>query len=93
MKVYNPHNGRDLSNDNLLNIGSQGNVSRMTKMASEYSLDISGRDKDISSFGISELKSFDEVREKASVKDVSLENNALAVMSNSMSFGRSLPCV
>ena len=77
--------GRDLPKDNLMNVSSGSNVSRMTKTASECIVDISGRDKDISSFGISELKSFDEVREKASIKDVSLENNALAVMSNSMS--------
>ena len=77
--------GKDLQNDNIHISGSHGNVSRMTKMTSEYSLDISVGDKDISSFGMEELKSFDDVKKKASVKDVSLENNALAVMSNSMS--------
>ena len=85
MKVYSPNHGRDLSNDNLLNIGSQGNVSRMTKMTSEYTLDISGGDKDIKAFGMEELKSAGDIRNKMSVKDVSLEQNALAVMSNSMS--------
>lgn len=76
---------RDLQNDNMHIGGSHVSESRMTKVTSEYSLDISGRDKDISGFGMEELKSFDDVKKKASVKDVSLENNALAVMSNSMS--------
>jgi len=78
-------NSRDLQNDSNLIVGNHDSVSRMTKVTSEYSLDISGRDKDINSFGVQELKSFDDVKTKASLKDVSLENNALAVMSNSMS--------
>lgn len=77
--------GRDLQNDNIINVGSHNNVSRMTKTASEYVVDISAKDKDIRGFGMEELKSFDEIRVKASVKDVSLESNAFAVMSNSMS--------
>ena len=76
---------RDLQNDNMINLGSQKNVSRMTKVASEYSVDISSRDKDIKAFGMEDLKSFDDVKNKAAIKDVSLESNALAVMSNSMS--------
>lgn len=85
MNINIPNISRDLSNDNMISFGSQKDVSRMTKVASEYSVDISGRDKDISGFGMEELKSFDDVKNKASVKDVSLEHNALAVMSNSMS--------
>ena len=85
MNVNIPKQGRDLLNDNMISFGGHINESRMTKVASEYSVDISGRDKDISGFGMEELKSFDDVKNKASVKDVSLEHNALAVMSNSMS--------
>ncbi|MDO4187964.1 MAG: DUF6240 domain-containing protein [Lachnospiraceae bacterium] len=85
MNINIPKQGRDLLNDNMISIGSHDNVSRTTKVASEYSVDISGKDKDISGFGMEELKSFNDVKSKASVKDVSLEHNALAVMSNSMS--------
>ena len=85
MNINIPNHGRDLSPDNIHISVANTNVSRMTKVASEYSVDISGKDKDISKFGMEELKSFDDVRAKASVKDVSLEHNALAVMSNSMS--------
>lgn len=77
--------GRDFQNDNLYGVGSASASSRMTVGTPEYSLDISGRDKDINAFGISDLTTFEDVKEKAALKDVSLESNALAVMSNCLS--------
>ena len=85
MKINIPNHSRDLQNDNIYTAGSNNSVSRMTKDTSNVSVDISASEKEVSVFGIQELKSVADVRAKASVKDVSLESNALAVMSNSMS--------
>lgn len=77
--------GRDFSLDNLTGIGSANGAPGKVAKASLKSLDISDRDKDISTFGIGELSSFDDVKSKISVKDVTVEGNARAVMSNCMS--------
>jgi len=50
-----------------------------------YSLDISGLDKDINSLGKGNLENFDDFSSSLSEKSISLEHNAMAVMSNCLS--------
>lgn len=75
---------KEIQNDNIINAFGHKNVAETAKVTKEYSLNLSNG-KDAKAFGMEELKSFDDVRQKASVKNVALENNALAVMSNTMS--------
>lgn len=77
--------GRDLQTDNTISPVGHSNAPRMAEKTTGYKLDISSKDKDINAFGMEQLKSMDDVRKKASLKNVSLEHNALAVMSTSMS--------
>lgn len=85
MNINIPVKGRDLPNDNVYSAQSHTSVSRTTKTASDIVVDISGKDKDIKGFGMEELKSFDDMKAKAQTKNVSLESDALVVMSHSMS--------
>ena len=79
------HAGRDLSIDNKTGIGSMNGVPGTVAKASSKSLGISDKDKDINAFGMGELSSFEDVKSKMSTKNVTVEGNALAVMSNCMS--------
>lgn len=77
--------GMNHGTDNLNTAKGQKEVQRIAGEAFGYTLDISGKDRDITAFGKEELASFEDIAERASLKNVSLERNAMAVMSNSMS--------
>lgn len=77
--------GINHSTDNLNIAKGQKDTQRIANEAFGYTLDISGKDKDIAAFGNGELSSFEDIAARASLKNISLERNAMAVMSNSMS--------
>ncbi len=77
--------GINHSTDNLNTAKGLKDTQRIASEAFGYTLDISGKDRDIAAFGKEELTSFEEIAERASLKNISLERNAMAVMSNSMS--------
>ncbi|MCR5508910.1 MAG: DUF6240 domain-containing protein [Lachnospiraceae bacterium] len=58
---------------------------RMTDKAGGFTLDISGTVTDNAAYGMGELKSAEEVMQDAGQKDIALQRNYMAVMSNSMS--------
>lgn len=84
MKVNVPNHNIELQNENVRMQGSQNNYSKKVAETSPFLVDISSNDK--GSFGLANggLETFDDIKSKAATKNVSLEHNALAVMSNTM---------
>lgn len=76
------NNGMQTAN---VHTSSQHHVAKTASAAREFSVDLSTKSKDKASFGMENLKSVDDVKAKAAVKDISLEHNAYAVMAGSMS--------
>ena len=62
----------------------QKNTARIAGMGG-ISLDISGTVTDNAAYGMGELKSAEDVMQDAGQKDIALQRNYMAVMSNSMS--------
>ncbi len=63
----------------------QKSTARIADVVGGYTLDISGTVTDNAAYGMGELKSADEVMQDAGHKDIALQRNYMAVMSNSMS--------
>lgn len=63
----------------------QKNVARTAAVMGGISLDISGTVTDNAAYGMGELKSAEEVMQDAGHKDIALQRDYMAVMSNSMS--------
>ena len=85
MRIDSLIQGSNPTIDNMNMNKSHEKSARIADEAFGYTLDISSKDKDITAYGMGELESFEDVSKKASVKDISLESDAYAVMSNSMS--------
>ena len=85
MKIEFPMQGNNQTNDKLNMAISHETSARIAGETYGYTLDISGKDKDITAFGMEELDSFEDVAMKASTKNVALESKANVVMSNSLS--------
>ncbi|MCR5358225.1 MAG: DUF6240 domain-containing protein [Lachnospiraceae bacterium] len=65
----------------------QKGTARIADQVGGFTLDISGTVTDNAAYGMGELKSADEVMQDAGHKDIALQRNYMAVMSNSMSAG------
>lgn len=76
---------KNLQSENLINVGNYDKSMRTANIGSELSVDITGKNKENAGFSLENLKSFDEIKTKMKTKDVTVESNALAVMSNTMS--------
>lgn len=85
MRIDSLIQGNNQTIDNMNTIKSHEKSARIADETFGYTLDISSKDKDITAYGMGELESFEDICNKAAIKDVSLESDAYAVMSNSMS--------
>lgn len=80
------HHDRNVDMDKISYSNSHTvNSARMTDQVRGFSLDISGTVTDNAAYGMGELKSAEEVMQDAGQKDIALQRNYMAVMSNSMS--------
>lgn len=85
MKIDSLIQGKYQSNDNMNTVKAHEKLARSASESLSYTLDISSKDKDITAYGMEELKSAEDIAAMASTKNVALESDANAVMSNSMS--------
>ena len=85
MRIDSLIQGNNQTIDNMNTIKSHEKSARIADETFGYTLDISSKAKDITAYGMGELESFEDICNKAAIKDVSLESDAYAVMSNSMS--------
>lgn len=85
MKIDSIMQGKIQTTDNMNTAKGHETSARIAGETFGYTLDITSKDKDITAFGTEKLDSFEDVKNKASVKNVALESDANAVMSNSMS--------
>lgn len=85
MKINSQLQGKYQTNDILNTPKAHEDAARIAGQSIGYTLDISGKDMDITVFGKEKLDSFEDIAIKAQAKNISLESDANAVMSNSMS--------
>lgn len=76
---------REIKNDGILNVGSHDGVSKAEKMSANFSGVNFEKNKDGGNFSLENLSSFDDIKTKMKTKNVTLEGNAMAIMSNTMS--------
>ncbi|MCR4807350.1 MAG: DUF6240 domain-containing protein, partial [Lachnospiraceae bacterium] len=87
MKIDNNlHHDRNVDMEKISYSNSyQKGPARIADKVGGFTLDISGTVTDNAAYGMGELKSADEVMQDAGQKDIALQRNYMAVMSNSMS--------
>ena len=87
MKIENSlHHDRNVDMEKTSYSNSyQKGPARIADPVGGFTLDISGTVTDNAAYGMGELKSAEEVMQDAGHKDIALQRNYMAVMSNSMS--------